>query len=133
MTMGKMAAVAALSLLCGLPAMAAEDQFADIDCTKDQQSMIGMKVCAGRNLEATEKTLKTRKADYLRKANKTDHKQINKFFKAAEAYSDALCDLEGRKYAGGSMQSLVVGVCLDGQYQDQIKTIEGLMKSPEEQ
>ena len=128
----KIIATGAISLLCTISSFAAQDQFDDIDCTKDQDSMIGLKICAARKLEATEKTLKLKKSEYLRRADKSDHKQINKFYKSAAAYSDALCDLEGRKYAGGSMQSMVIGVCLDGQFQDQIKIIEGLMKSPEE-
>lgn len=124
---------AVFSAFLSTSAFAGQDQFSDIDCSKEQESMIGMKVCAGRTLEKTEKALKSKKAEYLRKSEKSDQQQIKKFFKAADAYSEAICDLEGRKYAGGSMQGLVIGVCLDGQYQSQIKTIESLMKSPDEQ
>ena len=66
------------------------DQFSDIDCSKEQESMLGMKVCAGRELAKTEKELKAQRQKMLKAADKDMRKSMNKWFKASDAYADAI-------------------------------------------
>ena len=60
------------------------DQFSDIDCAKEQESMLGMKVCAGRELAKTEKELKAQRQKMLKAADKDMRKSMNKWFKAGD-------------------------------------------------
>ena len=107
------------------------DKFSDIDCAKEQESMLGMKVCAGRELAKTEKELKAQRQKMLKAADKDMRKSMNKWFKAGDVYADATCEVEGQRYAGGSMQGLVIGVCLNGEYGRQLKELKDLENRPE--
>jgi len=134
--MAKRAVVTAfITACCAGSAMAAPasqtDQFSDIDCAKDQESTLGMKVCAGRELEKTEKELKAQKQKMLQTADKDMRKSMTKWFKAGDAYAQATCEVEGQLYAGGSMQGLVIGVCLNSEYGRQLKQLKALEDRPE--
>ena len=90
-----------------------------------------MKVCAGRELAKTEKELKAQRQKMLKAADKDMRKSMNKWFKAGDAYADAMCEVEGQRYAGGSMQGLVIGDCLNGEYGRQLKELKELENRPE--
>ncbi|MBB6579576.1 uncharacterized protein YecT (DUF1311 family) [Comamonas odontotermitis] len=110
---------------------AKDDQFADIDCSKDQDSTLGMKVCAAKELDKTKQALKAKRAEMLKKVGKEQRKAANSYIKASDAYATALCSFEDEAYHGGTIQSLVHGMCLDGEYQRQIKVIDEYMNRPE--
>lgn len=112
---------------------AKDDQFADIDCTQSQDSMLGMKVCANRALVKTEKTLKIKHAALLKHVDKQQRKAANSFIKASATYATALCTMEDEAFNGGSMQTLVHAACLDAEYQRQIKLVDEYVNRPEGQ
>ena len=112
-------------------APAKNDQFADIDCTKDQESTLGMKVCAGRELEKTQKALKAQRQKLMKAADKDMRKVLAKWFKSADTYADAKCAVEGQRFAGGTMETLAYGGCLIGEYDRQLKELVELENRPE--
>jgi uncharacterized protein YecT (DUF1311 family) len=125
-------ALAALMAACvGVSAAPPSDQFSDVDCSKEQESMMGMKVCAGRELAKTEKELKAQRQKMLKAADKDMRKSLSKWFKASDAYADATCEVEGQRFAGGSMQGLATGMCLNGEYGRQLKELKDLENRPE--
>jgi len=103
----------------------------DIDCTQTQESMQGMKVCAGRELAKTDKALKAQRQQMLKAAAPDMRTALEKWFKAGDAYASALCAVEGQRYAGGSMQGFAVGVCLNGEYGRQLKELHERQHRPE--
>jgi uncharacterized protein YecT (DUF1311 family) len=107
------------------------DQFPDIDCSKEQETTLGIKVCSGRELAKTEKELKAQRQKLLNAADKDMRNTMSKWFKASDNYADAMCQVEGQYYAGGSMQGLVVSVCLNNEYGRQLKELNDLENRPE--
>lgn len=129
--MKKILSIAVLAMAVHGASYAKDDQFADIDCSKDQDSTLGMKVCAGRQLEKTQKQLKAKRNEMLKKVGKEQRKAANSFIKASDAYATSLCSFEDEAYHGGTIQTLVHGMCLDNEYQRQIKLIDEYMNRPE--
>ncbi len=125
----KVLVTAAIAVWCAGSMMTASaapesDQFSDVDCSKEQDTTIGMKVCAGRELAKTERALKAQQQKMLKTADKSMRKSLNKWFKASDVYADAMCDAKGQNYAGGSMQSLVISFCLNSEYGRQLKELK---------
>lgn len=132
--MKKIVAISALAICSAglsISAMAKEDQFADIDCSKEQMSTLGMKVCAGRELEKTEKQLKAQREKLLKSAEGNMKKGMTAWFKAADALVEAECEVEGLRYEGGTMQTLVEGLCRDGGYKSHLETLKEFENRPE--
>ena len=132
--MKKMVAISLLAVCSAgmsINAMAKEDQFADVDCSKEQESMLGMKVCAGRELQKTEKLLEAQRSKFLKSADGNMKKAMRTWFKAADALTEAKCEVEGLRYEGGSMQTLVEGTCRDSEYKDQLKALKEYENRPE--
>lgn len=132
--MKKMVAISVLAICSAglsINAMAKEDQFADIDCSKEQMNTLGMKVCAGRELEKTEKQLKAQRAKLLKSAEGSMKKGMTAWFKAADALVEAQCNVEGLRYEGGSMQTLVEAVCRDTEYKSHLEALKEYENRPE--
>ena len=126
-----MSVLAICGVSASMNAVAEEDQFADIDCSTEQMSMLGMKVCAGRELEKTEKQLAAQRAKLLKTAEGNMKKGMTAWFKASDALVEAKCEVEGLRYEGGSMQTLVEGVCRDAEYKAELKALEEYENRPE--
>lgn len=122
---------ALIALCCvGQDALATSTPLAsneDIDCLQEQDSMLSMKICAQRELDKTEKELKTQRQKMLIGADKEARKFIEAWFMASDAYAKTMCEVESEDFAGGSMQSLVTALCLKLEYTRQLKELKNRM------
>ncbi|SFF34817.1 lysozyme inhibitor LprI family protein [Paracidovorax wautersii] len=109
----------------------APEDLDDVDCSQQQDSMIGMKVCAARKLDEAEKQLAANRKKALKAADKAARNALTKLFKASDVYTEALCTAEAQSSEGGSIYSLVYGMCRIGETERQIKVLDGMVNRPE--
>lgn len=92
---------------------------------------MGMKVCTGRELAKTRTDLKAQRQRMLKAASPDTRKSMSQWFKAGDADAGALCEVEGQRNAGASMQGLAYVVCLNGEDGRKLKELKELEKRPE--
>lgn len=103
----------------------------EIDCKQEQNSMLGMKYCAGKEEAATAKTLTQKQRAIRKNLDKDSRVQFDRFTKAAAKYKEELCAYEGEGSKGGSIYGMVITGCHMNENQRQIKMLDEMTNRPE--
>lgn len=93
-----LSALFALALAGGAQAAAATAAKAEagtsdeVDCSREQTSTVGMRICASSDLERAEQELKATRQKLRKASDPGTRKALDALFKASDTYTDALCE-----------------------------------------
>lgn len=116
--------VLCLALLChAAPALAQE-------CDESDETQTGMNICAGVAYKAADRKLNEAYGKVV--AHLKDSPEDRKLLQAAQrawiAFRDAECAFSGNGYAGGSMQPMVVSMCLTDLTETRTKQLDAYLQ-----
>lgn len=100
----------------------------DINCQKEQKTIMGMKYCSGKKYETLDKTLQAKQKELRTLVGKDRAPYLDQFIAASNKYAEAYCAFNGSQFLGGSMQGLEVIGCMNSEAKRQIKLINELIK-----
>lgn len=103
----------------------------DVDCSREQMSTVGMRVCASRDLERAEQELKATRQKLRKASDPGTRKALDALFKASDTYTDALCEAKTKSGEGGTLHGVALGMCLTGETRRQNQVLLDLLNRPE--
>ncbi len=132
-----LSALFALALAGGAQAAAATAAKAEagtsdeVDCSREQTSTVGMRICASRDLERAEQELKATRQKLRKASDPGTRKALDALFKASDTYTDALCEAKTKSGEGGTLHGVALGMCLAGETRRQNQELLDLLNRPE--